>query len=89
MFLCFLFVGDVTFAASPVTLASAVVAVMVAETPRESAVEATMVERAVAMPLLFKIVPWGSHDWQRLQHYLMTYSWIHSAYSLMFFSSLI
>ena len=32
-------------------------AVTVAATPRESAVEATVVERAVAMPLSFKMVP--------------------------------
>ncbi len=54
----FLSFGDVTFAASPGTVALAVAAVTVAETPRESAVEATVVERAVAMPLSFKIVPW-------------------------------
>ncbi len=37
-------------------------AVTVADTPRESAVEATVVERALAMPLLFKSVPWVVAD---------------------------
>ncbi len=54
--------GDFTFAASPGTVALAVAAVMVVETPRELVLEATVVERAVAMPLLFKIVPWVVAD---------------------------
>ncbi len=57
-FFAFLFFGDVTFAVSPGMVALAVAAVMVAETPRESAVEVTVVEDPVAMPLLFKTVPW-------------------------------
>ncbi len=55
---CVFWGGDVTFVASPGMVAPAVAAAMVAETPRESAVEATVVERVVAMPLLFKIVLW-------------------------------
>ncbi len=51
------FFCDFTFAASPGTVALVVVVVMPVETPRELAVEAAVVERAVAMPLLFKIVP--------------------------------
>jgi hypothetical protein len=45
-------------AASPGTVAAAVAVEMVAETPRESAVEAAVGERALAMPLSSKIVPW-------------------------------
>ena len=37
-------------------------AVTVAELPRESAVEVTVVERAAAIPLLFKIVSWVVAD---------------------------
>ncbi len=40
----------------------AVAAVMVADTPRESEVMATVVERALAMPLLLKLVPWVVAD---------------------------
>ncbi len=35
-----------------------VAAVTVADTPRESVVEAKVVKRALVMPLLFKLVPW-------------------------------
>ncbi len=61
-FFAFLFFGNFTFAASPGMEALAVAAVTVAETPRELAVEATVVERVVAMPLLFKLVPWVMAD---------------------------
>ncbi len=56
-FFAFLFFGNFTFSASLGMVALVVAAVMVVETPRESGGMATVVERAVAMPLLFKIVP--------------------------------
>ncbi len=61
-FFAFLFFGDFIFAVSPGTVALVVAAVTVAQTPRESAVEATVAKRAVAMPLSFKIVPWVVAD---------------------------
>jgi hypothetical protein len=63
LFLCFPFFGDVTFAASLSMVALALAAKMVAETPMESPVEATVVERALAMPLSSKIVPWVVAAW--------------------------
>ncbi len=57
-FFAFLFFGDVILAVSPGMVALVVAAVTVAEAPMESAGVATVVERAVVMPLLFKIVPW-------------------------------
>ncbi len=56
------FFGNFTFAASPGMVALAVAAVTVADTPRELEVEATVMERALAMPLLFKLVPWVVAD---------------------------
>ncbi len=61
-FFAFLFFGYFTFAPSPGTVASAMAAVMVMAIPRESVVEATVVEKAVAMPLLFKRVSWVVAD---------------------------
>ncbi len=51
-----------TLAVSLGMVVLAVAVVTVAETPRELAVEATVVERAVAMPLIFKILPWVVAD---------------------------
>ncbi len=61
-FFTFLFLGDSTFAASPGTVALVVAAVTEADTPRELAVMATVVEMALAMPLFFILVPWVVAD---------------------------